>query len=71
MKKDFILLSMYDKFCQGKPIRVDSCCLEYGISIPTFHRYLAVLRFYFAEAYAKEIVYDCLGKKYLLKNAKT
>ncbi len=68
MRKDFILLSMYDKFSQGKTIRVDSCCVEYAISVPTFHRYLAVLRTYFAEVYAKEIVYDSLGKKYLLKS---
>lgn len=67
MNKSYVLLRMYDKLKNGKFISLNDCCTEYGISVPTFRRYVAFLREYFSEVYAKEIVYDSENMFYILK----
>lgn len=58
MNKSYIILRMYDILKSGGGIKITECCGEYAISLSTFRRYIAFLREYFEEIYAKEIVYD-------------
>ena len=67
MKKSYILLSIYDKLKAGKYLEINECCGEFGISVPTFRRYLSFLRDYFCENFSQEIIYDDENKKYILK----
>ncbi len=67
MKKSSILLRIYDKLKAGKYLEINECCGEFGISVPTFRRYLSFLRDYFCENFSQEIIYDAENKKYILK----
>lgn len=49
---------MYDDLRLLKPIKIDECCTQYNISVPTFRRYMSFLRIYFSEVYAMDIIYD-------------
>lgn len=66
MKKCYILLNLYTSLLRNGEISIETCCNEYGISVPTFRRYLADLRSYFLEKEGKEIVYDAVNKVYKL-----
>ena len=57
-KKSYIILCMYDTLRTGKPIRINECMGDYGISIATFRRYMAFLRAYFIENFGQDVVYD-------------
>ena len=50
-----------------KYLEINECCGEFGISVPTFRRYLSFLRDYFCENFSQEIIYDAENKKYILK----
>lgn len=58
MKKSIVVLSMYDNLLGGKEVNINNCCADYGISVSTFYRYIAVLREYVWEKRKQEIVYD-------------
>lgn len=67
MEKSYIILDMYDKLCAGEGLKIDECLSQYGISVPTFRRYIAFLRFYFAQKKGKDIVYKSKTAEYKLK----
>lgn len=58
MNKSYTLLKMYDDLKSGKPIKIGECCASYGISVPTFRRYMSFLRAYFCEIYSLDVIYD-------------
>ena len=58
MLKSYTVLSMFDKFMQGKTLNINECCLEYKISVPTFRRYISLIRDYVWENHQKTIIYD-------------
>lgn len=70
MNKSYILLRMYDKFKLGKKVKIGECCGEFNISVSSFRRYIAFLRYYFDEFYGQEIVYLPETSEYVLKNNK-
>lgn len=67
MNKSYILLRLYDKFREGKKLKIVECCDEYGISVSTFRRYIAFLREYFSEYDGREIIYISESAEYSLK----
>ncbi len=67
MNKSYIVLRLYDKFKEGKKVKINECCGEYNISVSTFRRYIAFLRGYFNEFYGQEIVYSAVTCEYRLK----
>ena len=69
MKKNYIILRMYDTFRCGASVKIDECCEKYDISVATFRRYLAFLRSYFSEIYGREIIYNPDRMVYRLENA--
>lgn len=64
MNKSYVLLCMCEKLKNDKPIVIEETCQEYGISVPTFRRYIATLRDFFWDTYQMEIVYDVKKKEY-------
>ena len=66
MKKSCVLLYLCDDLKNGKKIHIESCCMEYDISVPTFRRYVAMLRNFFWEKYRRAIVYVSAEKAYAL-----
>lgn len=64
MNKTSAVLRLYDEFRQGRTVCIDECCNSYGISVPTFRRYLALLREYFMECHAHDIIYDPMKMSY-------
>ncbi|MBQ8884994.1 MAG: hypothetical protein IJY62_01275 [Clostridia bacterium] len=58
MNKSYVILCMYEDLIGGKTLRIKDCQTEYSVSVPTFRRYIALLREYFAERRAVDIVYD-------------
>ncbi len=67
MKKNYILLQMYDALRSGVGLNINDCCNRYAISVATFRRYIAFLRSYFFENYGREIIYDAQNLLYCLK----
>ena len=67
MKKNYILLQMYDALRSGMGLNINDCCNRYAISVATFRRYIAFLRSYFLENYGREIIYDAQNLQYCLK----
>ncbi|MBQ2909057.1 MAG: hypothetical protein IKC33_01315 [Clostridia bacterium] len=67
MNKSYVLLLMCEDLKKGKPIRFDECLQKYKISVPTFRRYIAVLRDFFIEELGKEIIYVPTEKCYRVK----
>ena len=64
MNKSYVLLCMCEKLKGNHPITIESTCVEYGISVPTFRRYISTLRDFFWDTYQIEIVYDGKRKEY-------
>ena len=64
MNKSYVLLCMCEKLQSGCGLQIEDCCNEYGISVPTFRRYIAILRNFFIEKYNSEIKYDQKSKEY-------
>lgn len=64
MNKSYVLLCMCEKLKNHKSLVIEETCQEYGISVPTFRRYIAMLRDFFWDTFQTEIVYDVKNKKY-------
>ena len=67
MNKCYVVLDMYERLKSGEMIFLNKSCTEYGISEPTFRRYLSNLRNFFCEKQAMEIVYVPKFKGYELR----
>jgi len=58
MDRTIVILNMYDDLLEDKEVNINRWCADYGISVSTFYRYIAVLREYVWEKLKQEIVYD-------------
>jgi len=58
MDRTIVILNMYDDLLEDKEVNINRWCADYGISVSTFYRYIAVLREYVWEKRKQEIVYD-------------
>lgn len=67
MEKSIIILKMYDRLLVGDELTLEYCCEEFEISNATFHRYIALLRYYFTVMHGKELVFSREKNTYLLK----
>ena len=67
MTKSYVVLHMYDAFTKGEPVTLEVYCESYSISIPTFRRYIALLRDYFMETYSYDLVYSKAKNMYFLR----
>ena len=65
MNKSYVLLCMCETLKNNRPIVIEETCQEYGISVPTFRRYIYTLRDFFWDTYQIEIIYDGRKKEYL------
>ena len=70
MNKSYVLLCLYEKLQSGKGIQIETCCKEFGISVPTFRRYISILRDFFWEKHNSEIKYDIKQKEYRVEYRK-
>ena len=66
MNKTFIILCLCRKLENGETLKIKSICDEYEISVPTFRRYILLLRNFFSEFDASEIIYDAQKSCYKL-----
>ena len=66
MTKSYILLCLCDQLEKGRMLKINECCGEFEISIPTFRRYVATLREFFWERYRIDLMYDASKKAYRL-----
>ncbi len=64
MNKTTAVLALYDEFRKGRSITLRDCCDLLHISVPTFRRYIALLRVYFMERYGTDIVYNAATRAY-------
>lgn len=67
MEKTKKVLLLYQLLKSGQAVKIDAFCNEYKISIPTFRRYLSLVRDFMWETSLEEIVYDINKKAYLKK----
>lgn len=67
MQKTKNVLRLYELLKQGKEIKMENFCNEYKVSIPTFRRYISLLRDFMWETSLEEIVYDKIKKVYVIK----
>ena len=67
MNKSYTLLSLYDDLLCGKAIYIERCCAEFAISVPTFRRYLCLLRSFLWEEKGLELVYDRQEEAYYIR----
>ena len=58
MSKGYALLKLYEEFRTEEKIELVKCCEAYGISVPTFRRYVATLRCFFMETHGVDLIYD-------------
>ena len=58
MVKSYAVLCMYDALNSGRDIRLEESCNKYGISAPTFRRYISLLRAFLMEKRGQELVYE-------------
>ena len=56
MNKTTVILNIYEDLLEGKIINMCECCVVYGISVPTFYRYLNVIRNHAMERHGREIL---------------
>ncbi len=68
MKKTKKVLYLYSALINGEEIKMESFCSEYKVSIPTFRRYLSLVRDFLWEKYLKEVNYDKNNQTYTIKN---
>ena len=69
MNKTIVILNIYEDLLEGKVINMCECCVLYGISVPTFYRYLNVIRNYAMERHGREIVCDHEKFGYFMETA--
>ena len=62
-----IILRMYDDLQAGHSIKLIDVCRIYDISIPTFHRYIALLRSYLWQEHTKTLVYHERNNEYRIQ----
>ena len=67
MNKSYAVLCMCEDLMKGKTLTIENCLAEYAVSVPTFRRYISLLRMYFAERHSTELVYDKKVKGYRLE----
>ncbi len=67
MNKCYAVLCMCEDLTKGKTLTIENCLTEYEISVPTFRRYISLLRMYFAERHSTELIYDKNLKGYRLE----
>ena len=67
MLKSYVVLRLYDAFMKGEPVEIETCCTAYNISVPTFRRYIALLRDYFIEEYNYDLLYSKSKNYYYLR----
>ena len=70
MNKSYVLLCMCEKLKGNHPITIDGACRDYGISVPTFRRYISTLRDFFWDTFQIEIVYDGKKKEYSCESSR-
>lgn len=58
VNKTYVVLILYDMLKQKKVVKINYFCQAYGISIPTFRRYLSLIREYLWENYLLTVTYD-------------
>ena len=56
MDKTTVILNIYDDLLEGKVINMCSYCVDYGISVPTFYRYMNVIRNHAMERRGVDII---------------
>ena len=61
------VLIMYEILKEGKEINLETFCNEYKISVPTFRRYMCLIRDFLWEKNLQEVVYDKNKKAYFIK----
>ena len=66
MNKSFAVLCLYDRLLSGKPVRINESVQELGISVPTFRRYLSLLRDFCWDKDKSEIRYNSIKQEYTL-----
>ena len=69
MNKCQAVLIMYDKFLSGEKIYLNQIMNEFGISLPTFRRYISEINVFLCDTYKNQIiVYDYKDNCYYLTN---
>ncbi len=68
MTKAKKVLNMYDALIRGEEIKMQSFCSEHKISLPTFRRYMSLVRNFLWEKHLKDVVYDKEKLSYYIKN---
>ena len=61
---------MYDSLLAGGSVNLEEAREHYNISVPTFRRYIALLRDFFGEVHSKNLVYDRANNRYVLEKYK-
>lgn len=65
--KSVIILDMYDLLISGGSVKKNELIAKYEISIPTFFRYITLLRHFLRSRHGKDIVYNRKEKIYFIK----
>ncbi len=66
--KCVVVLDMYEALSERGGIEKKAYLEKYGISVPTFCRYLSTVRNYFAEKKGKKVVYRKDNNIYCLED---
>ena len=67
MNKSYVLLCLCERLKNGEELNIGTCCLEHKISIPTFRRYISLLKNFFWQELGEELIYDCKNQVYKIK----
>ncbi|MBO5866450.1 MAG: hypothetical protein J6Q55_00150 [Clostridia bacterium] len=67
MTKSYAVLQMYDSLLEGKTLNIADCMANYNISVPTFRRYISLLRAFLVEQHAISLLYDRSNGTYYLE----
>ena len=57
MGKSYTILCLSDMLKRGEILCLEEICDRYSVSVPTFRRYVALLRDYFWQEFSTEIVF--------------
>lgn len=66
--KCMVVLDMYEALLSGEGIDKKEYIEKYNISIPTFCRYILVVRRFFAERKGEKLVYRRIYNRYYLED---
>ena len=67
MNKSYAILTMSERLRKGELIYIGETCIEFNISVPTFRRYMSMLRNFFWDTDLIEIEYNITKKGYQIK----